>query len=117
MTQDLICTNDIFAPDVLAFYEIHGIVTPIQDVMYSARKISKNSEGKWEILLNEIVNKEVPIKHPIMGTAMKEPAWDLKKRFANIDQREITEEEINEFKKNKHKELVIVPLKEKEEKL
>ena len=115
MTQDLICINDKFAPDVLAFYEKHGIVTPIQDVMYSARSISKNSMGNWEILLNEIVNKEIPIKHPVLGVSYKEPAWDLKKRFANIDQSEISEEDVNELKKNKKKEIVLIPVKRKKD--
>jgi len=96
--MQLICLNAKFKPDQLAFYEIHGIVTPQQDNLYTPRSISKNSNGDWEVLLNEIVNKEVPIVHKVLGVSYKEPAWALT-RFANLLRDSITEEEVKEFKK------------------
>jgi len=98
MAKELICINNKFPPDYLAFYKQHGVIIPEQDNIYSVRSISKNSNGDWEILLNEIINPEVPIKHPILGIAHKEPAWKVS-RFANLDQSSISQEEIDEIKK------------------
>lgn len=97
MSLQMLCVNGKFKPDQLAFYDQHGIVTPQEDNLYTARSISKNSNGDWEVLLNEIVNKEVPIVHKILGVTYKEPAWALK-RFANLLGNTITVEEIKEFK-------------------
>jgi len=95
--MDLLCIDGNFSAEQRAFYDQHGIVTPLKDVMYSPRSISRNSNGDWEILLNEIINKEVPIKHKILGSALKEPAWKVS-RFRNLDQSELTQEQIKEIK-------------------
>ncbi len=96
MNKEIICIDSSFAPDVIEFYNRHGIVTPLTDVLYSVRGINKGSGGKWEVLLQEIVNKEVPIKH-FGGVQMKEPAWDLLRRFRNLDGTDITIAEIKEL--------------------
>jgi hypothetical protein len=74
--MDIICINDLFESEKLAFYEQHGIITPQKDN-----------------LLNEIINKEIPIKHKILGVSHKEPAWKAT-RFAKLNGDIITKEEI-----------------------
>lgn len=96
--MELICVNSAFTGDQLAFYQQFGVTTPKEGEFYTPRSISKNSEGNWEILLNEVVNPVVPIKHLILGITYKEPAWNLLKRFRNIDNTEITVEQVKEFK-------------------
>jgi hypothetical protein len=91
--MDIICINDLFESEKLAFYEQHGIVTPQKDNLYTIRLFSKNSNGEYEILLNEIINKEIPIKHKILGISYKEPAWKST-RFAKLNGDIITKEEI-----------------------
>jgi hypothetical protein len=91
--MDIICINSKFEPEKLAFYEQHGIVTPQKDNLYTIRLFSKNSNGEYEILLNEIINKEIPIKHKILGISHKEPAWKAT-RFAKLNGDVITKEEI-----------------------
>lgn len=95
--MELICIDSAFTGDQLAFYQQFGVTTPKKGEFYTPRSISKNSEGNWEILLNEIVNDVVPIKHSILGITYKEPAWKLS-RFRNIDNSEITVEQVKEFK-------------------
>lgn len=95
--MEAICINSAFLPEIVAFYAQHGIVTPLKDVIYNFRSLTKNSEGNYEVLLEEIHNKEIPIKHKILGIVKKEPAWALS-RFVTLNQEVITEEMIKEIK-------------------
>lgn len=95
--MDMICKNDIFLPEIIAFYDKHGIVTPLKDVVYSFRSLTKNSEGNYEVLLDQIHNKEILIKHKILGYIKKEPAWNLN-RFSTLLGNSISEEEIKQIK-------------------
>ena len=95
--MELICVDDKFLPEILAFYTLHRITTPKEGNFYTPRSISKNSEGNWEILLNEIINGTIPIKHPVLGVYPKEPAWRLS-RFSTLLGDVVTEEMIKEFK-------------------
>lgn len=95
---EILCIDSKFTPDTLQFYAKNGIKTPVIDKIYTPRAISKNSEGKYEVLLNEIINKEIPIKHKILGIVNKEPAWDLFKRFRNLDGTILTLEQVKEWK-------------------
>ena len=96
--QELICIDGKFSADFLDFYSKHGVSVPVEGKLYNPRSVNKNSNGEWEILLVEIVNPEVPIKHKILGIAYKEPAWRLT-RFAKIDGTQISLEELVELKK------------------
>lgn len=98
--KELICIDGKFSAYHLDFYSKHGVSIPSEGKFYTPRNINRNSNGEWEILLNEIINPEIPIKHPILGVAYKEPAWRLS-RFAKIDGSEISAEEIREMKKEK----------------
>lgn len=95
--MELICIDGKFSGEQLAFYQQFGVTTPKEGDFYTPRSISKNSEGNWEILLNELTNPNVPIKHLILGITYKEPAWKLS-RFRNLDNTEITVEQVKEFK-------------------
>lgn len=98
MDLELICDNAIFSPEQLAFYIQFGVVTPIKDEIYTPRSITKNSNGDWEILLNEIQNDPVPIKHKILGISYKEVAWNLN-RFKMLNGDSVSIEMIKELKK------------------
>lgn len=95
--MEAICINGSFPADYLQFYAQHGVKTPNKDSIYNFRSVSKNSQGKYEVLLEEIINPEIPIKHPILGISKKEPAWDLN-RFRTLSGDEITQEMVKEFK-------------------
>jgi len=95
--MESICINDSFPADYLQFYAQHGVKTPNKDSIYNFRSVSRNSQGKYEVLLEEIINPEVPIKHPVLGVSNKEPAWDLN-RFRTLSGNEITQEMVKEFK-------------------
>lgn len=95
--MEAICINGSFPADYLQFYAQHGVKTPNKDGIYNFRSVSRNSQGKYEVLLEEIINPEVLIKHPVLGVSKKEPAWDLN-RFRTLSGDEITQEMIKEFK-------------------
>ena len=95
--MEAICIDGSFPADYLQFYSQHGVKTPNQDSIYNFRSVSRNSQGKYEVLLEEIINPQVPIKHPILGVSYKEPAWDLN-RFRTLAGDIITEEMIKEIK-------------------
>lgn len=95
--METICINGSFPAGYLKFYAEHSVKTPNKDRIYNFRSVSKNSQGKYEVLLEEIINPPVPIKHPILGISYKEVAWDLN-RFRTFSGDIITEEMIKEFK-------------------
>jgi hypothetical protein len=97
--MEAICINGSFPGEYLAFYAQNGVKTPNQDSIYNFRSVSRNSQGRYEVLLEEIINPEVPIKHPILGVSHKEPAWDLN-RFRTLSGDTITEEMVKEIKVN-----------------
>lgn len=96
--MDIICVNGNFTSDQLEFYKQHGVACPEQDKMYNIRAVINNTNGKKGILLEEIKNPVIPFKHPILGIAHNEPNWDLN-RFRNLDQSNITQEQLNEITK------------------
>lgn len=96
--MEAICINGSFPADYLQFYSQFGVKTPNQDSIYNFRSVSRNSQGKYEVLLEEILNPEVPIKHPILGISKKEPAWDIN-RFRTLSGDIISEEMIKQILK------------------
>jgi hypothetical protein len=96
--SEILCTNDKFTGEQLEFFKIHGVVTPKVDTIYSIRQISKQSNGRTGILLNEIINEPVPVKHRILGLIYREVDWDVN-RFAKLNGDAISKEEIKEMLK------------------
>ena len=96
--SDIICTNDTFTADQMMFFIEKGVKTPEKDKMYTVRDIIKASgNSSTGILLNEIHNPLVPVKHPILGQAMLEVNWNIS-RFSNLQGEVLTKEMINSIK-------------------
>lgn len=93
---EIICINGSFLPEQLEFYKLHKISVPKQDKLYNIRALINNSNGKKGILLEEIKNPTIPFKHHILGIIHNEPNWDIN-RFRNLDQSEITKEQLNKI--------------------
>jgi hypothetical protein len=91
--QDIICTNDKFAPEVLAIYAKFGVVIPKKDTIYTVRQVKKHTTGDTGLLLNELVNPDVPVKHPIMGEVWFEPTFNIN-RFATLAGMPVKKEEL-----------------------
>jgi len=90
--MDLICINDTYTSDCLAFYKQFGVVVPKKDKLYSIRG-TENVRGKVGIFLNEIVNPSVPIKSILSGTIHREPSFGSF-RFTTLLGEPIKEEEL-----------------------
>lgn len=96
--KEVICINSLFSSDVLEFYKEHGVSTPDRDKIYNVRDVIINSTGETGILLEEIVNPKVPVKHPLFGIASIEPNWHIN-RFRALDGTELTLSELRETTK------------------
>ena len=94
--MEIICINASFSTGNLEFFSLFGVKTPEKDKIYNIRQVIKLVNGKTGVLLEEIVNPEVPIKHPILGYAMTEPNFDLD-RFRKLSGDIISKEEIREL--------------------
>lgn len=94
--MEVICIDDEFPSQVLDFYKQFGVVTPVKDKIYHIREYRKNSvDNQTGILLEEIKNPKVPIKHPILGEQWIEPSFNIK-RFASLLGDEIKEEKVEQ---------------------
>jgi len=91
--MEVICVNDLFAPQVLAFYAEFGVKTPVKDQLYTVRQVKKHTTGETGLLLAEIQNPEVPVKHPVLGEVWFEPTFNIN-RFATLVGEPIREEEL-----------------------
>lgn len=91
--MEIICTNDKFPAPVLAFYAEFGIQTPKQDQLYTVRQVKRHTTGETGVLLNEIQNPEVPVKHPVMGEVWFEPTFNIN-RFATLLGQPVRQEEV-----------------------
>jgi len=94
--MDILCINDKFSTDVLEFYKVHKVVTPKKDSFYVIRNTIRHTTGEIGILLEEIINPKVPVKHPILGVTQMEPSWNSN-RFVHLDGTPILEEELKEY--------------------
>ena len=70
--MDILCINDKFSTDVLEFYKVHKVVTPKKDSFYVIRNTIRHTTGEIGILLEEMINPKVPVKHPILGVTQME---------------------------------------------
>lgn len=91
--MEILCINGTFHKEILLFYQQHGVSVPIEDKIYNIREVIKHTHGSTGVRLEEIKNPQVPINHPILGSIMTEPTFDIK-RFAKLNGSEITKEEI-----------------------
>lgn len=100
--MEVLCVDGKFSSEALAFYEKHGVKTPQEDKIYTPRDAIKHSNGEIGILLEEIINPKVPVKHPILGVVEIEPTWAIT-RFRNLQGNILSSEEEREILKVKPK--------------
>lgn len=93
--MEVICINGTFKKEELEFYATHGVVIPKKDVIYSIRKI-RNDRGTKGLLLNEIINPEVPIKTMMGGLLYIEPSWHVRRFSTLLGDKIEVEEQIEE---------------------
>lgn len=74
---DVICVDGKFSKDALDVYAKYGIVTPVENSIYTVRDVIINSIGKTGILLEEIVNPKLPEVHSIGMVGSMEPNWNI----------------------------------------
>lgn len=86
--MEVICINDIFPTEVLEIYNHFGVKTPKDGTIYNIRDMVKHTNGLIGVLLEEIVNPEIPYSHPILGTLNKEPTFNVD-RFRTLLNNEI----------------------------
>lgn len=106
-SDQIICIDDKFPQEFIELYEKFNVVTPKEGKLYTIRKVIKTLNGVG-VLLNELLNPDVPIIHPMgrtKGTA--EPSWNIH-RFCNLDQTAISEEESKELMRNQKREKQLV---------
>lgn len=96
--MDIICVDAKFDGNTLDIYKKYGVVIPKADKLYNIRGIFKHTIGKVGILLEEIVNPQVPFKHPILGDKWMEPTFNSE-RFRHLDGSSITREELTDLEK------------------
>lgn len=96
--MDIICIDDIFPTSQLEHYRKHGVVTPISGKIYSIRELIINMIGGKGFRLNEILNPDIPLVHPVLGKVMVEPNWAAR-RFTNLLGEPLTEEKLRKIQK------------------
>ena len=98
MGLDLLCIDENYPENDIAYFNKHGIVWPKSEKVYSVREIIKYPVGEVGVLLNEIKNPPTPKISPSFGMkGNSEQAWKIS-RFRNLDGSEIKKEEINSIK-------------------
>ena len=81
--MEIICINSKFSNDVLQFYAEHGVKIPQENKIYTLREKKMHSNGKFGVLLEEIVNPLVPIASALLPDGKIEPTFDAK-RFTDL---------------------------------
>ncbi|WP_128547597.1 hypothetical protein [Larkinella soli] len=91
--MEIICVNDNFPAPVLAFYAEFGVQIPKHEQMYTVRQVKRHTNGETGVLLNEIQNPEVPVKHPVLGEVWFEPTFNIN-RFRTLMGLPVRQEEL-----------------------
>ena len=81
--MEIICINSKFSDDILKFYSEFGVKIPTENKIYTIRDKRFHSNGKFGVLLEEIVNPLVPIESSLLPDAKIEPTFDAK-RFTDL---------------------------------
>ncbi len=93
--MEIICTNDKFPGPVLVLYAELGVKTPIKDQLYTVRQVKRHTNGETGVLLNELVNPDVPVRHPVLGEVWFEPTFNIN-RFATLLGQPVRQEELED---------------------
>lgn len=113
--KGVLCIDDKYAADFLAYYKKWGVVVPKKGVTYTVRDAIKHHNGKVGLLLEEIINPKVPINDPLTGDRLAEPTFHII-RFVDLFGNPLNAKEIvAELKKKTESDYVKVektPLQE-----
>ena len=90
--MEVLCIDDFFTSDTLEFYQRFGVIPPVKGTIYSIRDVINHITGETGLLLNEIINPEVPINSSI-GIIHREPTWHIR-RFRTLLGLELKKEDI-----------------------
>ena len=94
--MEVICINAEYGAENLFFWAKYGVEHPIEEKIYTIREVIKHFDGNTGFRLEEIVNPETPIVHPIIGTMMYEPTFAAN-RFARLNGEPLTKTEVEEI--------------------
>lgn len=97
--MEIICIDGHFSSEQLDFYNVHGVIVPKKDDLYNIRDVIKNSDGSVGLLLEELINPLIPIRHKILGISKMEPNWNIN-RFRKLSGEDVLYEEVKELLKN-----------------
>jgi hypothetical protein len=104
--MEVICIDGTFTADQLTFWAQFGVKTPQTDQIVNIREVVKHTTGEIGFRLEEIINPQVPIKHPILGIIMMEPSW-AQRRFTTLNGKPLNKEEIESLIKQPAKETIV----------
>lgn len=90
--MEVICIDDRFSIEARKIYKEYKVVTPMENMFYSVRKVVKTRNGIG-LLLNELVNPSIWIEGEGENAMFGEPNWGLF-RFRNIDNSEVTYDQL-----------------------
>ena len=91
--MEILCVNGKFPAPVLAFYAEFGIQTPKEETIYTIRQVKRHTTGETGVLLAEIQNPDVPVRHPVLGETWFEPTFNIN-RFRTLLGEPIRQEEL-----------------------
>lgn len=97
--MEVICISDVFPQDQLEHYRKHGVVVPTEGKIYTIREVILNTIGGKGVRLEEILNPDIPLMHPILGMINVEPNWAIR-RFTNLLGEPLTEDMLREVSKD-----------------
>lgn len=61
------CIDNVFTGKARDVFDRNGIIVPEHGGIYTVRTIIRHSTGQCGLLLEEIVNKKLPIHHVFIG--------------------------------------------------
>lgn len=98
--KEVVCIDDVYSADTLAFWALHGVQHPRKDGLYNVAEVVRHTTGDIGVRLEEIQNPLVPIMHPILGKQMLNVSFSIK-RFRTLIGDSISKEEIENLIKEK----------------
>lgn len=97
--MEIVCVNSTYSAEQIMLFKKYSIQIPELNGVYTIRELIKPS-GKEGIgvLLEEIVNPKIPLKHPILGRyVLMEINWNIN-RFSTLSGEPLSREDIESIK-------------------
>lgn len=99
MSLEVVCIDGMFPAETLKFYSQYGVITPEEGSLYTIRDVIFNTGVGTGLLLEEIVNPHVPVKHPVLGWIDVEPNWHPR-RFTTLMGELVTDAMLREVRRD-----------------